>query len=89
VIKGFNDGIKDIKDLIDLLKGFSCKINLIPFNSAIGTTFEVPEKEKVLEVGKQLKNAGMNVTVRWSKGADADAACGQLRYLRKAGKIKD
>lgn len=89
VIKGFNDGIKDIKDLIDLLKGFSCKINLIPFNPAIGTTFEVPEKEKVLEVGKQLKNAGMDVTVRWPKGADVDAACGQLRYLRKAGKIKD
>jgi 23S rRNA (adenine2503-C2)-methyltransferase len=62
------------------LEGIRCSINLIPFNphDYCCDTFEAPERDQVLYVQKVLKRWGYEVTVRYSKGKEIQAACGQL-----------
>ncbi|MBI5902315.1 MAG: 23S rRNA (adenine(2503)-C(2))-methyltransferase RlmN [Deltaproteobacteria bacterium] len=82
LIKGLNDTADDAKRLIRLLRGVTCKINLIPFNLFPGAAFERPDAEKVDAFHGIVYDAGYTVIVRASKGADIDAACGQLRGRR-------
>jgi 23S rRNA (adenine2503-C2)-methyltransferase len=78
LIKGVNDSFNDAKKLAALLKDIKAKINLIPFNPHEGSDFERPEKDKIEKFGKILLDKGYTVIVRWSKGDDIGAACGQL-----------
>ena len=73
------DGIdkEDAKKLISLLERMNCKLNIIPYNE-IGGHFERPSDKKIEKFIKVLKNVNFPVTVRWSKGTDIDAGCGQL-----------
>jgi len=61
-----------------LLRGIPSKVNLIPYNSNAGLGFDSPSRDTVYRWQQSLLNAGMNSTIRWSKGPDIDAACGQL-----------
>lgn len=77
LIEGVNDDESSAKELISLLGGKNCHINLIPIN-------EVRERglrksPYVERFQRLLTNAGMNATVRRTLGADINAACGQLR----------
>lgn len=79
LIKGVNDALDDARRLVKLLKGIPAKINLIPFNPFPGSGFERPDG-KTIEAFKQLiHDAGYVVSLRASKGADIQAACGQLK----------
>ncbi|MDY0133103.1 MAG: 23S rRNA (adenine(2503)-C(2))-methyltransferase RlmN [Desulforegulaceae bacterium] len=78
LIKGINDSYEDAKKLAVLLRGMKAKINLIPFNPHQGVDFERPDKETIEKFGKILLDKGYTVIVRWSKGDDIGAACGQL-----------
>lgn len=78
LIKNINDSLEDAKKLASLLKGIKAKINLIPFNPHPGVDFERPDRNTIEKFGKILLDKGYTVIVRWSKGDDIGAACGQL-----------
>lgn len=77
LLKGINDSLLDAKRLIALLKGLECKVNIIPYND-IGGDFSRPDEITIRNFLKELTAAPFNVTVRWSKGTDINAGCGQL-----------
>jgi len=79
LLKDFNDSNEDALELSKLLKNIICKINIIPFNEIYGT-YKRPSLKKINSFAKILHdNRGQyRVFVRWSKGEDIDAACGQL-----------
>ncbi|MDP2942224.1 MAG: 23S rRNA (adenine(2503)-C(2))-methyltransferase RlmN, partial [Candidatus Omnitrophota bacterium] len=61
-------------------------VNLIPFNPVSSFNFMPPSDKEVKEFQDILKNHDVNSTIRAQRGADIDAACGQLR-LREKGFI--
>ena len=70
---------KNAFELSNLLKNTPCKVNLIPFNQT-GTTYSRSETLRINNFAKILNENSNNIRVliRWSKGEDIDAACGQL-----------
>jgi 23S rRNA (adenine2503-C2)-methyltransferase len=78
LMKGVNDSDEDARRLIKLLKGIRSKINLIPLNPFPGVGFEPPDKERLASFYKILQRSKQNVVIRASKGAEIQAACGQL-----------
>lgn len=83
LLGGINDQNDHARELADLLRRRKAHVNLIPFNRVQGLPFQRPEQESVQEFVKILKAAGQTVTIRKRKGADIDAACGQLRRARE------
>ncbi len=79
VIKGENDSDEAARAVIGYLRGFNCKVNLIPLNP-VGddNALQAPVMAAVDAFGLKLSNAGLTVTVRKSRGRDIDGACGQL-----------
>jgi 23S rRNA (adenine2503-C2)-methyltransferase len=79
LLEGVNDAEEDARHLVRLLRGVRAKVNLIPFNDWETSTFRRPPLPRILAFQRVLMNAGVTTTVRWSKGEDIGAACGQLR----------
>ncbi len=81
LIKGVNDSPKDAHRLAKLIgrNKKRYKVNLIPFNPYPSSPFERPEKERVEKFQKILWQYNIGAFIRWSKGQDISAACGQLR----------
>lgn len=79
LLDGVNDGPEDATRLARLLRGVRAKVNLIPFNDWEGAGFARPAIGRILAFQTALLDAGITTTVRWSKGEDIGAACGQLR----------
>ena len=85
LMKGINDSPEDARRLVKLLGSIRCKINLIMFNPHELLGFE-PVGEATLDLFTGvLSGAHFTVTVRWSKGREIEAACGQLaaHYFRR------
>ena len=82
LLNGINDSTNDAKELVKLLKGFPCKLNIIPYNE-IGGDYIRPEIKDINQFLFHLKPAKFIVTVRWSNGTDIDAGCGQLAIREK------
>jgi 23S rRNA (adenine2503-C2)-methyltransferase len=78
LIKGINDSIKDAKRLVKLLRPIRAKINLIPFNEYEGSEFNRPEESDILDFKEILNKNNYTAMIRYSKGQDISAACGQL-----------
>lgn len=78
LLKGVNDTEEDLKRLPILLKHIPVKINLIPCTGANVLGYEAPDDAWILHWQETLLKAGLNSSVRWSKGSDIGAACGQL-----------
>jgi 23S rRNA (adenine2503-C2)-methyltransferase len=74
-----NDSAEDARRLVRLLKGIRAKVNLIPFNDWEGSGFQRPSLPRILAFQSLLLEEGIRTTVRWSKGEDIGAACGQLK----------
>ena len=77
LIDGINDSVEDANKLAKLTGDISCKINLIPFNP-IGNKYNRPSDEKIDKFFRVLSSSNIQVNLRWSKGEDINAACGQL-----------
>ena len=79
LLKGINDSENDARRLAQLLKGVSCKINLIPYNETDGT-YHRPDEAVISRFSEILhqNRDEYRVLVRWSKGQDIKAGCGQL-----------
>ena len=85
LIGGLNDTKECAIELIELLKDIKCNINLIPYNPINSDNdFKKPNKKDMLKFKYLLEASGKKVTIRLERGADIDAACGQL-----AGKISN
>lgn len=79
-----NDSTEDALRLTRLLKGIRAKVNLIPFNDWEGAGFRRPPLSRILAFQNLLLEHRLTATVRWSKGEDIGAACGQLAEKREA-----
>ena len=90
MLKDLNDSPREARELAALLKGFDCKVNLIPFNEVPGGEFGRSPAQRIKQFESLLKEAGLHVTVRLSKGGEVGGACGQLadRRSKKEGKEK-
>lgn len=86
MIKGVNSDLQKALQLSTILKGFDCKVNLIPVNPVSEWGGEPPGKLETLLFRDALIKAGIRVTLRKPRGRDVGAACGQLRlrYEKKA-----
>ncbi|MFQ6604767.1 MAG: 23S rRNA (adenine(2503)-C(2))-methyltransferase RlmN [Fidelibacterota bacterium] len=73
----FNDTPGDARRLIRMIGRLPCKVNIIPYNE-IGGNFRRPAPERMTTFLDTLRPAPFTVTVRWSKGTDIKAGCGQL-----------
>ncbi|OGW90762.1 MAG: 23S rRNA (adenine(2503)-C(2))-methyltransferase [Omnitrophica bacterium RIFCSPHIGHO2_02_FULL_63_14] len=82
LIKGVNASLKDAQSLASLLKGILCKVNLIPYNPIEEFPHAAPEYAEIVAFQQVLQRAGIKTTVRFSKGRDIQAACGQLRSVK-------
>ncbi len=83
LIAGVNDTPGDAERLAKLLRPLRAKINLIPFNPYEGTEYRRPEEDAILTFQKVLLDRHYTVIIRYSKGCDIGAACGQLRARSK------
>ena len=83
LLDGVNDSTEDARRLVQLLRGLRAKVNLIPFNEWPGTRFRRPPLPRILAFQKILLDDGLIATIRWSKGEDVGAACGQLQEPRQ------
>jgi len=78
LIKDKTCGIREAKELVKFLHGFRAKINLIPFNSHPGLEYQRPSDEEIREFQTYLSDRSFAAPVRYSKGGEVSAACGQL-----------
>ena len=79
LLSGVNDGPEHARELGALLKTRIAHVNLIPMNGVTELEFVEPTAPRTREFGQILELYGVPTTVRKRKGADIDAACGQLR----------
>ena len=79
LVKGVNDTKECANELIELVKGLNCHINLIPVNPIKERDYEQSEKNSIKNFRDMLERKGINATVRREMGRDIDGACGQLR----------
>ena len=81
LLKGINDSQEDAINLMNLIKGINSKLNIIPYNETDGI-YKRPKEQEIDNFIKILlnnqKKYGYRVLVRWSKGQDINAGCGQL-----------
>lgn len=85
MLDGVNNTDRDARELGALLKGKLAHVNLIPFNPVDDTPYRAPSRTSINRFKESLVGAGLNVTVRDTRGREADAACGQLheRVMRQ------
>jgi 23S rRNA (adenine2503-C2)-methyltransferase len=83
LLDGVNDHAADVGRLAKILRRSpSAKLNLIPFNPVPGRLpYRPPSRAHVLAIRDRLLAKGLPVSIRWSRGAEARAACGQLALL--------
>jgi 23S rRNA (adenine2503-C2)-methyltransferase len=84
LIAGVNDSHTNACQLIERLKSFPCRVNLIPLSSVSEFDGRPAKPEAARRFIAALDQAGINATLRDSKGSAIKAACGQLRYTRNA-----
>jgi 23S rRNA (adenine2503-C2)-methyltransferase len=79
LLGGINDAPEHARELASLLRRRNAHVNLIPMNPVAPLDLHAPEQPRSATFAELLERGGVNVTVRKRKGADIDAACGQLR----------
>ncbi|MFT5895579.1 MAG: 23S rRNA (adenine2503-C2)-methyltransferase, partial [bacterium] len=84
MLSGVNDQVEQAHELAELLRGFPCKVNLIPFNPFPQSGYKRSSRNAVERFARILSDAGILTLKRTTRGDDIDAACGQL-----AGDIDD
>ena len=77
--KDNNDNLDDAKELVKLLKGMLCHVNLIPINKIENGDYVKSTNENIIRFRDYLNKNGIVATIRRELGSDIDAACGQLR----------
>jgi 23S rRNA (adenine2503-C2)-methyltransferase len=78
LIEGVNNSTEHAVALSKLLQGMNVKVNIIPLNPIDPVRFQTPSEDSLTNFTKVLAEAGLRVMIRFSKGRDIQAACGQL-----------
>ncbi len=81
-----NDNEEDAKELVKLLRGMLCHVNLIPINKIENGEFSKSTNDNIIKFRDYLNSKGIVATIRRELGSDIDAACGQLRRKRGEGR---
>ncbi|MBU6460245.1 MAG: 23S rRNA (adenine(2503)-C(2))-methyltransferase RlmN [Proteobacteria bacterium] len=84
MLAGVNDSEMNARELVKLLSQLPCKLNLIPFNPFPMSGYVRSSSESIRRFAIIVREAGIVVTIRRTRGSDIDAACGQL-----AGEVSD
>lgn len=79
MIQGINDTEEALAALIDFTQGVFCHVNLIALNRVEHSPFKPSSRSTIEHWKKRLSSAGVETTVRDSRGSDIDGACGQLK----------
>jgi 23S rRNA (adenine2503-C2)-methyltransferase len=79
LLNGVNDAPEHARQVVELLRGLRCKVNLIALNPGPGIAFATPEEKRVQEFQQILMQAGIPAFIRRPRGRDIYAACGQLK----------
>ncbi|MBE9053982.1 23S rRNA (adenine(2503)-C(2))-methyltransferase RlmN [Nostocales cyanobacterium LEGE 11386] len=79
LLAGFNDLPEHAWELAKCLRGFQSHVNLIPYNPIQEVDYKRPNRDRIQAFVNVLKQQQIAVSVRYSRGLEADAACGQLR----------
>lgn len=82
LIAGFNDSQLDLQQLVKLLDGLTCHVNIIPINP-VHQEYQRPRQAKIKEFTTYLTNHGVSASIRKERGSDIQAACGQLRQAKE------
>ncbi len=87
MLAGVNDTERDARELGALLRGKLSHVNLIPFNPVEDTPYRAPDRASIRRFKEMIEARRLNVTVRDTRGREADAACGQLHERVMRGKV--
>jgi 23S rRNA (adenine2503-C2)-methyltransferase len=79
LLEGINDQPQHARELVKLLRGRTALLNVIPYNPVAGLPYQTPKPAAIRKFRDILLAGGVNVKFRQRKGAEIDAACGQLR----------
>ncbi|HIK07760.1 MAG TPA: 23S rRNA (adenine(2503)-C(2))-methyltransferase RlmN [Trichormus sp. M33_DOE_039] len=79
LLAGVNDLPEHALELAKRLRGFQCHVNLIPYNPIEEVDYKRPNRDRIQAFVTVLQQQKIAVSVRYSRGLEADAACGQLR----------
>ncbi|ACV23833.1 Ribosomal RNA large subunit methyltransferase N [Slackia heliotrinireducens] len=83
MINGYNDDDDHLDALVDFCDDLLCHVNLIPLNNIEGSPWQPSSKKQTQKFLNVLNASGTEATLRDSRGADIDGACGQLKNKRK------
>lgn len=83
LISGFNDLPEHAVELAKCLRGFQNHVNLIPYNPISEVHYQRPSNDNIQAFGRILKKQDTNFSIRYSRGLETDAACGQLRVSKR------
>lgn len=83
VFKGLNDSQVYAKELLKLLRGLDCRVNLIRFHAIPGVDFEGADMDTMTRFRDYLTSHGLFTTIRSSRGEDIFAACGMLSTAKQ------
>ena len=86
MLKDVNDSPKQALELVELIKGINCYVNLIPYNETSHLKYKKSDQKTILKFYDILKKNKINVTIRKEFGSNLSAACGQLRANSEEGK---
>jgi 23S rRNA (adenine2503-C2)-methyltransferase len=89
LLRDVNDAPAHAAELARLLRGRQAHVNLIPFNDVTGLPYHRPAQQSLDDFLAIVRRAGVSVKVRKRKGADIDAACGQLRRSAQVSGERD
>ena len=78
-----NDNLDDAKELVKLLKGMLCHVNLIPINKIDNGKFSKSTNENIMKFRDYLNSHGIVATIRRELGSDIDAACRTIKKKRR------
>ncbi|MEL6381013.1 MAG: 23S rRNA (adenine(2503)-C(2))-methyltransferase RlmN [Cyanobacteria bacterium J06626_18] len=85
LLAGLNDLPQHASELAALVGGFQSHVNLIPYNPISEVDYQRPSDRRIEDFMTELQNRHVAVSVRYSRGLEKDAACGQLRAQKLAG----
>lgn len=88
LVGGVNDTEKDVQQLVSLVGGLNCHINLIPVNPIKERSYVQSNAKVIMNFKTKLEKCGINATIRREMGRDIGGACGQLRKSYMDGELE-
>ena len=84
MFSGLNDTMRHSREMVRLLKGMSCRVNLIRYHAIPSIDLQTSDEERMLAFRDYLTQNGVMTTIRKSRGEDIFAACGMLSSLERS-----